>query len=56
MALFGSEPKVPNTISDEDADLLNRRAQRAAKESMFSRRNVEKRLASNKQQEKRNLS
>ena len=57
MGLFsGREPEVPNTISDEDAAHLSRRAQRAATESMFSKRNVERRIASNEQQQKRGLS
>ena len=45
--------KVPNTISDKKMADLRRRAERANKESMFSKRNVAKRLASNDQSSKR---
>ena len=45
-------PKVPNTINDKKMANLQRRARAAEKESMFSRRNVAKRLASNNQQKK----
>ena len=44
------KPKVPNTISDKKMADLQRRARAAEKESIFSRRNVAKRQASNKQQ------
>ncbi len=47
-----SKPKVPDTISGKQMAGLQRRARAAEKESMFSRRNVAKRLASNNQREK----
>ena len=47
-----SKPKVPNTISDKKMADLQRRARAAQKESMFSKRQVAGRLASNKQREK----
>ena len=51
MGLF--KPKAPpDTISDKEMADLSRRAQRANTESMFSRRNVEKRLASEDQRKK----
>jgi hypothetical protein len=56
MGLFNWQPKVPDTISDAEMAALSRRAQKANTESMFSKRNVEKRLKSNEQQEKRELS
>lgn len=46
------KPKVPNTISDKEMQKLQRRAQQAEKESMFSKRNVGRRLASNEQRDK----
>ena len=51
-----SESKVPNTISNQQMAGLRRRAERANTESMFSRRNVARRLASNDQQRKAKLS
>lgn len=56
MGLFGKRDDVPETISNEKYAKLQHRARKADTESMFSRRNVERRLASNKQQEKRHLS
>jgi hypothetical protein len=47
-----SKPKVPDTISDKEMAELQRRAQKAQKESMFSKRNVAKRLANNDQKKK----
>ena len=44
--------KVPNTISDRQMAALRRKAERANKESMFSKRNVARRLASNRQRGK----
>jgi hypothetical protein len=44
-----SKPKVPNTISDKEMASLQKRARKADKESMFSRRNVARRLASDEQ-------
>jgi hypothetical protein len=41
-----------NTISDKKMAELQRRAQKAQKESMFSKRQVAKRLASNDQRKK----
>lgn len=52
MGLFGPAPKVPSTISDKKMRELRRRAEKANKESMFSRRNVARRLASNNQRSK----
>lgn len=46
------KPKVPDTISDKQMTALRRKAERANTESMFSRRNVARRLASNAQQKK----
>lgn len=46
------KPKVPSTISDRKMADLQRKARAADKESMFSRRNVARRLASNDQQKK----
>jgi hypothetical protein len=51
VGLFSS-PKVPNTVSDRKMADLRRRAEKANKESMFSKRNVARRLASNDQQRK----
>jgi hypothetical protein len=56
MGLFSREPKAESTISDKDWAELQRRARSADTESMFSRRNVERRLASNEQQAKREQS
>jgi len=42
--------KQNQTISDKQREDLRRRAEKTNKESMFSERNVERRLASNKQQ------
>lgn len=56
MKLFGGAPQVPATISDEEMAGLSRRAQKAGTGSMFSKRNVERRIASNEQQQKRHLS
>jgi hypothetical protein len=47
-----SAPKVPNTISDKQRAELHRRANKAATESMFSKRNVERRKASQNQRSK----
>jgi len=47
MSLFN-----PNTISDRKMADLQRRAQKANKESMFSKRNVEQRKASEAQRSK----
>jgi len=47
MGLFG--PKVPNTISDRERAELNRRAQ---KESLFSKKAVERRKAAEAQRKK----
>ncbi len=44
--------KFPNTISDKRMADLRRRAERADRESMFSKRNVRKRLASHAQRRK----
>lgn len=44
--------KVPNTISDKKMKDLQRRAQQAQKESMFSRRQVAQRQASEAQRKK----
>jgi len=44
--------KNNNTISDKQMKDLQRRAQKADKESMFSKRNVERRLASENQRSK----
>jgi hypothetical protein len=49
MGLF--TPEVPNTISDKQMAGLRRRAEKANTESMFSRRNVQRRLVSNKQKD-----
>lgn len=46
------KPKVPETISDKQMAELQRRAEKANKESMFSKRNVAKRLAGNDQKKK----
>lgn len=54
MGFFSSKP--PNTISDKDMADLRRRAEKANTESMFSKRNVDRRLASNKQHDKRKQS
>lgn len=43
---------VRSTISDKKMAELQRRAQKAQKESMFSKRQVAKRLASNAQRKK----
>jgi hypothetical protein len=40
---------VRNTISDKKMAELRRKAEKAQKESMFSKRNVEKRKANSKQ-------
>lgn len=53
---MSKQPKVPDTIGDKKMADLSRRARKADTESMFSKRNVERRLASNKQHDKRNLS
>lgn len=45
-------PKPPNTISDKKMADLQRRARKAEKESMFSRRNVARRQADNAQRRK----
>lgn len=49
MGLFSSKH---NTISDKKMAQLQRRARKAEKESMFSKRQVSKRLASNEQRRK----
>ena len=46
------KPKVPNTISDKKMANLQKRARAADKESMFSKRNVDRRKASNDQKDK----
>jgi hypothetical protein len=43
---------VRNTISDKKMADLRRKAEKAQKESMFSKKQVAKRLASNKQRSK----
>jgi hypothetical protein len=50
MGLFS--PKVPNTISDKKMASLQRRGRAADKESMFSKRNVDRRKADAKQRGK----
>lgn len=50
-----AKPKVPNTISDARMADLRRRGEKAAP-PMFSRKAVDRRLASNKQREKRSAS
>lgn len=45
-------PKVPNTISDRKMADLRRRAEKANRESMFSKRNVARRQADNRQRGK----
>jgi hypothetical protein len=45
------KPKVPDTIGDKQMKDLRQRAEKANTESMFSNRNVARRLASNKQRE-----
>jgi ABC-type Zn uptake system ZnuABC Zn-binding protein ZnuA len=49
MGLFSSKD---NTVSDKDMKKLQDRARKAEKESMFSKKQVAKRLASNAQQKK----
>jgi hypothetical protein len=44
--------RVPSTISDRQMASLRRRAEKANTESMFSARNVARRLASNQQRRK----
>ena len=44
--------RAPNTISDQQMASLRRRADKASTESMFSQRNVARRLASNDQRRK----
>lgn len=56
MGLFGKRDDVPETIGNEEYAKLQHRARKADKEPMFGRRSVERRLASNEQQEKRHLS
>ena len=51
MGLFSS-PKVPNTVSDKKMADLQRRAQKAQKDSMFSKRQVAARKASERQRKK----
>lgn len=51
MGLFGSKPRVPNTISDKQMASLSRRAQKAAP-SMFSDKAIKHRKASAAQQRK----
>jgi hypothetical protein len=55
MGFFGKQD-VPETISNEDYASLQRRAQKTNGESMFSKRAVERRIASTEQQQKRHLS
>jgi hypothetical protein len=43
--------KVPNTISDAQMAALRRKAEKANTESMFSKRNVARRQASNRQKD-----
>lgn len=50
-----AKPKVPNTIDDKKMADLQRRAQKVAP-PMFSREATAKRLASNRQREKRHAS
>jgi hypothetical protein len=45
-------PKVPDTIGSKKMKELQRKAAKANKESMFSKKNVDRRLASGKQQSK----
>lgn len=56
MGIWNWQPKVPDTISDAEMASLSRRAQRANKESMLSKRNVEKRQKDAEQREKREQS
>ena len=49
MPLFSSKD---NTVSDKKMADLRRKAEKAQKESMFSKRNVEKRKASSNQKSK----
>jgi hypothetical protein len=56
MDLPGKRDDVPETISDEQMAKLSWRAQKSNTESPFSRRNVERRIASSEQQQKKNLS
>jgi hypothetical protein len=49
MALFGRDPKPPNTVSDEQMRDLSRRATKHAP-SWFSREAIQRRQASNAQQ------
>lgn len=56
MSLSGWAQKVPETITQEQMDGLSRRARAAERESMFSKRNVQKRLASSEQKRKRGWS
>jgi hypothetical protein len=56
MGLFGKRDDVPETISNEDYASLQRRAAKANTESMFSRKMVDRRIASNEQQQKKHLS
>lgn len=53
MGLFSAKN---NTISDKKMAELQRRARKADRESMFSKRNVARRLASNKQFDRRRWS
>ena len=55
MGIFNWTPQVPDTISDEEYASLQERGRKAAP-PMFSREAVDRRLASNDQQEKRDLS
>jgi hypothetical protein len=55
--MFGKKrDDIPETITDEQMAKLQWRAQRADTESMFSKRNVDRRITSNEQQQKRHLS
>jgi hypothetical protein len=47
-----AKPKVPNTVSDRKMADLQRRAQKAGREPMFSKRAVARRQADSKQRGK----
>jgi hypothetical protein len=52
---MAKQPKVPNTISDQQMADLRRRAEKVAP-PMFSAKSVARRLASNEQQKQARLS
>lgn len=56
MGFWNWQPKVPDTISDAEMASLSRRAQRASRESVLSKRAVEKRRKDAEQREKREQS